>query len=114
MTVGFDASQLADLAADLGEAGPKAKRASSRDMTKIAAQLRDDAKADAPVDTGETRDSIRVHGREGYREVVATSRAAFFQEFGTSSHPPQPFMWPNADKAAERLMEAMEQIADPF
>lgn len=113
MSVDFDASELDGLAAELAAAGPKALLASSAHMTQIAAQLRDDAKAAAPVDTGELRDSIEVQGGKDYRIVRATAEHAFFVEFGTSDTPPQPFLWPQVGKASVALSWALESI-DPF
>lgn len=114
MSVEFDASELDALADELAKAGPKATRRTSQDMTKIAAKFRDEAKAAAPVETGELRDSIKVRGDKEGRTIVADSRAAFFQEFGTSNHPPQPFMWPQIPAAVKRMSDALEAAGDPF
>lgn len=114
MSVEFDISELTDLAADLAAAGPKVTKRTSAQMTEVAAQFRDDAKADAPVDTGVLRDSIVVRGGKDYRDVVATARHAFFVEFGTGDTAPQPFMWPQVPAATKRLAEALESVADPF
>ena len=113
MTVTADMSEISNLADDLGRAAVKAKVASSAHMTAIAARLAADARRDVAVDTGETKDSISVRGSKNSRIVSATSRAAFFLEFGTSDTAPQPFMWSNAPAAAERLANALEGI-DPF
>lgn len=113
VSVDVDLSEVAELATELGEAGAKATGASSADMTKIAAQLRDDASAAVAVLTGATKGSIRVQDGDGYRIVKADDEAAFPLEFGTSDTAPQPFMWPQAPAAAERLQKAMEGI-DPF
>ena len=113
MSVDFDMSQVSALADELAKAGPKAMVASAVHMTRIAAELRDDARNAVAVDTGATRDSIRVKGTKNSRIVLADSRAAFFLEFGTSDTAPQPFLWPHVPKAAERLQQAMQGI-DPF
>lgn len=114
MNVDFDTSELGSLAAELGAAGPKTRRVSSEQMTKVAAQFRDDARADVAVDTGKTRDSIRVQGGKDYRTIIADSEAAFWLEFGTSDTAPQPFMWPQVPTAAQRMVEAHEELGDPF
>jgi|GEM_PF-3031623 len=113
MTVVADMSQVSGLADDLGRAAVKAKVASSAHMTAISAMLAADARRDVKVNTGETKDSIRVKGGANYRTVIADSRASFFLEFGTSDTAPQPFMWSNAPAASERLAKAFEGI-DPF
>lgn len=115
MSVDFDMSELSRLADDLGKVAPRVKRASSAEMTRIAAQLRDDAQAAAPVDTEALRDSIKVRGGADYRIVLADVRHAFFVEFGTSDTAPQPFLWPQAPKAARALEEALGDVgADVF
>lgn len=114
MTVSFDTSELDGLASDLAAAGPKVRAASSSEMTAAAAQLRDDARNAAPVDTGELKSSIHVRGGKGYRDIIADARHAFFVEFGTSDTPPQPYMWPQVPAAEKRLADALEAVADPF
>lgn len=114
MSVSFDVSQVEALADDLGAAPVKVEKVSSAKMTEIAAQLRDDAKAAAPVDTGDLRDSIEVQGGRDYRIVRATARHAFFVEFGTSDTPPQPYLWPQVPRAAEAMTEAFAELGDPF
>ena len=113
MSVDFDMSQVSALAAELANAAPKAAVVSSVLMTRIAAEMANDARAAVAVDTGETRASIRVESSEDSRVVIADSRAAFFLEFGTSDTAPQPFMWSQAPKASERLAQALEGI-NPF
>lgn len=113
MSVNFDMSEVADLAADLAAAPVAATRASSEAMTRIAARLRDDAKAAAPVDTGELRDSIVVRGGKDHRIVIATADHSSFVEFGTSDTAPQPYMWPQVPEASRALAEAMAAV-DPL
>jgi len=113
MSVDFDTSELAGLAADLAAAGPAAERLSSAKMTEVARQLRDDAKRDVAVLEGNVRDSIHVQGGQDYRKVIADDEAAFPLEFGTSDTAPQPYMWPNARVADQRLTEAIAEI-DPL
>ena len=112
MSVDLDMAEVSALAANLADAAPKAQRASSESMTKIAAQLRDDIRDASPVLTGETRDSVRVHGTRDLR-IVSAGGAAFWLEFGTSDTAPQPFVGPQVPAAARRLEEALEDI-DPF
>lgn len=114
MSAEFDVSELDDLVADLAAAPKKAERVSSKRMTEIARQFRDDAQAAAPVDTGELRDSFEIQGGKDYRIVKATARHAFFVEFGTSDTPPQPFMWPQVPRAAEAMQDALAEAGDPF
>jgi len=112
--VSFDMSEVADLAAELAAVPARVVRLSSSTMTRIAGKLRDEAKAAAPVDTGELRDSIEIQGGEGYRIVRATAGHAYYVEFGTGDTAPQPYLWPAAGRAGVAMSEAFEQISDPF
>lgn len=114
MSVEFDLSEVTRLAADLAAAPAKVTRVSSQKMTEIAAELRDAARASAPVDTGELRASIQVQGGQDYRIVRATARHAFFVEFGTGDTAPQPFLWPHVGRTAEQMSEAFAELGDPF
>lgn len=111
MSVDFDASELVDLAADLGAAGARVTRVSSTTMSEVAARLAVDAKRSAPVDTGELRDSIKVRGGQDYRIVLADAPHAFFVEFGTSVMAPQPYLWPHVGTAARALAAAHAEAA---
>jgi len=114
MNVEFDMSEVVRLAADIAEAPPKLERTSSQKLSEIAAQLRDDARAAAPVDTGELRNSISMSGGRDYRRVAATAAHAFYVEFGTSDTGPQPYMWPAADRAEQAMHEQFPELLDPF
>jgi HK97 gp10 family phage protein len=114
MSAEFDLSDVTKLVADLAAAPARVERVSSAKMTEIASRLRDDARANAPVDTGELRDSIEIHGGKGYRIVRATAPHSFFVEFGTSDTAPQPFMWPAAARAAVAMHEAFAEFVDPL
>lgn len=111
--VEFDMSEVTALADELAKAAPAAHVISSAQLTKIAAQLKADAQAAAPVDTGELKASIKSQGGKDYRIVKATADHSFFVEFGTSDTPPQPFLWPQAPRASQRLAQALGSI-DPF
>lgn len=114
MNVSADTSELDELAADLLTGAAKVDKVSSVTLGEIARQLQTDAKAAAPVDTGALRDSIRMSGGRDYRRVTADIRYAIFVEFGTSVMAPQPFMWPAADVAEQRLSEEFAKLGDPF
>lgn len=112
MTVTFDTSELDDLADDLAKAGPEAEKATSAAMTMIAGKLRADASANAPIDSGALSASIRVQGGQGYRDVFSDLSYAGFQEYGTSSMPPQPYFEPAIRVAYGRLMKAIEEAGE--
>lgn len=113
MTIEFDMSEVEALAAELAAAGPKAEKVSSVDLTRIAGELRNDARASAPVDTGELRDSIRVRSGKDWRIVEATAEHASYVHFGTSDTSPQPYLWPHVGDATRALAIALGDIT-PF
>lgn len=110
----FDASEVTNLAADLAESGSKVEKVSSERLGEIARKLQADAKAAAPVATGELRDSITMSGGRDYRRVTAGVRYAVFVEFGTSVMAPQPFLWPAADGAQADLADELSKLGDPL
>ncbi len=70
----------------------------------------DDARALAPVKTGELRGSIDANSSAMEGTVKATARHATFVEHGTYKDPAQPFMKPAADKARRRIPETAAAI----
>lgn len=72
------------------------------------------ARANAPVDSGHLRSSLRVNARSGeIRAVVESSDfKARFQEFGTSQMAPNPFMQPAFERWAPVLVKDLERIVD--
>lgn len=113
MTVQFDMSEVKMLAADLIAAAPASERAATAALNKAAAIVAVGAKATAPVDTGELRNSIGVTGDKDSRTISATAAHASFVEFGTSDTPPQPFMWPQVGLATRSLADDLADI-DPL
>lgn len=112
--VSVDTSELTTLANELAAAAPKAERVSSTKLSEIAQQMRDDAVARAPEDTGDLKASIYLRGGKDYRMVGSELRYAFFVEFGTSDTAPQPYLWPAARTAEESLFRELEKLGDPF
>lgn len=114
----------------LGEFLPREVHAiARRALTSLAAELRDDMKATAPVDTGTLRDAIRSRRERGERdEAVAAvwitkGKGAehdawywHFVEFGTLTQPARPFIVPAVERLRARLPkelgdELMRQIS---
>lgn len=92
MTVSIDFSEIFkladDIAAEVANARGKMEPAVARATERLYAQ----AVAAAPVDTGELRDSIFRDTSGLARRVASTVRQGFFQEYGTSVMPPQPWL----------------------
>lgn len=83
-------------------------------VRKVALDTEADAKALAPVDTGNLRNSITtaVQGDGLRAAVVATASYAPFVEQGTSRQAPQPFMGPATDRNAPMFREAMARLGE--
>lgn len=91
-------------AAVLGEmAGEAGALATAYEITEAA-------KAQAPVETGELRDSIVIEGTD----VHVTAPYAGFVEFGTINVPAQPYLRPAADAAGETVESAARRVLGPI
>lgn len=106
--------EVFELAALLAAAGPKVEDEAGDSVGDVAEQLQADARAAAPVETGELRASIYLRRDGTSSEVGSDVRQGFFQEFGTSVMPPQPWLWPAAATAERSLLDALSDVGDPF
>mgnify|MGYP002352280369 CR=1 FL=1 len=118
MSFSIDASELNALAADLSNVAGKVGPLVQTVMRKTARDIEGDAKAFAPVDTGNLKSSIghsdlRTVGQSGDLEVEIgpTANYGAFVEFGTSRMAPHAFMGPALDRRAPGFVAALEQIA---
>lgn len=102
------------VAADLTRQAATIQPRASQVVRKVALDTEADAKALAPVDTGNLRNSITtaVQGDGLRAAVVATASYAPFVEQGTSRQAPQPFMGPATDRNAPLFEEAMKRLAE--
>ena len=111
-TTGLDAYRTAMTLAST-RVGAKAARATR----KAAAGITRDAKALAPVDTGNLRSSIGMKvtgdGRAGAMraEIGPTAHYGIFVELGTSRMAAQPYLRPATDRHVPAWVAALEQIA---
>lgn len=108
-----DTSEVADLTADLAAAGIEAKAVATVAVAESGSALRNDAQAAAPRATGALAASIYVRRSADGVTVGSDLPQGFFQEYGTSRHPPQPWLFPNSDRAGARIATALERI-DPL
>lgn len=112
------------VAADLGAAGPKARATATLVINKTAADIERDAKAIAPVDTGNLKNSIsrtKATAANLAAEVGPTASYGSYVEFGTEGRDtddgpvggmdPQPYMGPAWDSHIEAFTAAMAAIA---
>lgn len=96
-----------------GQAASLPRRASMV-VRKTAFDTEADAKAFAPVDTGNLKNSITTHVTDGglTAGVVATASYAYYVEAGTSRMSPQPYMGPATDRNTPLFRQAMAQLAE--
>ena len=95
-------------------AWPAARRALRKGMRKGANVVRDEARAKAPVKTGNLKRKIRTRERSeqdgNMRFAVEVPRSAFygrFLEYGTSKMAAKPFLRPAAEGKTEAAVTAM-------
>ncbi len=117
--IDVDASELNRLAVDLTKAAGRIGPAAQVVIRKTALDIERDAKAFAPVDTGNLRNSIghsdlRTVGQSGVLEAEIGPTAAYgaFVEFGTSRHGPAAYMGPAFDRHSGPFVSAVEQLAE--
>lgn len=103
----------AELGAKAGTVGAKAATAT----LKAGADITRDAKALAPVDTGNLRASIGMtvtgsgaHGRMSV-EIGPTANYGEYVETGTSRMAAQPYLFPATDRNVPGWYAALEQVS---
>lgn len=97
-----DVTELMRLAADLQESGANIAPKVRSGITKARNNLRDFAEANAPVgETGDLKAGFETEGTGFEQRVVNHTRQAFFQQFGTSRHPPQPVLLDYEERTAD-------------
>lgn len=101
LSVSFDGDDISKVVAELST---KARAAAEQAVGDETAQVGQDMRDGAPVDTGELQDSIvTAHsGMEGTAE--ATARHAVFVEHGTSKMDAKQFALPAAEQARGRFV----------
>lgn len=109
MRVDVDFSELRKFASDVVADAALARGAIEPAVGRSAERLRSWAMADAPVKSGELRGAIRSDASGLARRVYAPVRQAFFQEYGTSFHPPQPFLMIHSDRAHADLEQEINK-----
>lgn len=111
----IDVSGINALARDLTAAGPKAFVPAARVTEKAARDIERDAKAFAPVDTGNLRSSIStdvtVTGRSVLAEIGPTASYGEYVELGTSRMAPHAYLGPAFDRYAGSWADALDEVA---
>lgn len=100
MRLDIDFSELVKLAGDIAADIAMVDGAIEPAVGRSVDRLYGWATSDAPVgETGELKGGIRKDMSGLGRRVYGTSDHDFYQEYGTSFHPPQPFLMVHADRA---------------
>lgn len=114
MTAEFDFSEVDRLARDLGRAGHDIDDEVDTELGIAALKVHAFAAAAAPRLTGELAGSVYVRSARLERTIGSDEPQGFYQEFGTSRMPPQPWLFPAADRALDELADRIERLADPL
>ena len=82
-----------------------------RIVEESARAIEGGAKINAPVDTGNLRNSISVQkAGEAKRRIGASAEYAIFQEMGTRHHAAHPFLKPAFDDEVPHLKQRLKGI----
>jgi HK97 gp10 family phage protein len=114
----IDVTEVIALNRRIAGAGGRVGLRAAAALRKTAYDIEADAKALAPVDTGNLRSSIETRvsgdGRSASMtaEVSANAGYSAYVEFGTSTSPGQPFMGPAFDRRAPLFDQALGKIAE--
>lgn len=114
----IDVSQIRKLAADLERNAPRVGRPVSAVVRSTAAKVERTMKANAPVLSGDLRDSIGtdLYGTGNSHHIAAvvgpTVPYARIVEHGYANNPPQPYAGPALDAHTEEYVAAMERAAE--
>lgn len=99
----FDVSELHRLAGDLATEAAVASGRMEKIIEEATERLYVKAASSAPVRTGALKASISRDQSRLARRVYSPLRQGFFQEFGTSKHPPQAWLLVHAEEAQRQL-----------
>lgn len=117
MSIDIDTSQVRALGSRIQTAGGRVGAGASAALRATAYGIEADAKALAPVDTGNLANSISTtitgDGRNSAMtaEIGPTAEYGIYQEYGTSTQPGTPFMGPAGDRRLPLFTEALAQLA---
>lgn len=106
-------AQFAQLARDVTRASLGIESMAEAAEMRAARGALKTAQSIAPVDTGETRDEIRIVKRQrGGLAVESSTEAAPYQEYGTSVMAPNPFILPAVERWGPQMVADVEKIRD--
>ena len=112
----FDMADLNSFAADLGKVAKDALPLARVAVQKSAADIKRDAQAFAPVDTGNLRNSISYETHELASSVTGeigpTAGYGAHVEYGTSRMAPHAYLGPAFDRHVGAFEKAIAAIID--
>lgn len=117
MGVRLDLSEVVQVSNRIATSGGRVGAAASAVLRKTAFDIEADAKALAPVDTGNLQNSISTSiegdGRYGTMtaEIGPTAEYGIYQEYGTSTQPGKPYMVPAFERRYPGYEAALAQAA---
>lgn len=110
----IDVSDFNRLAVTLAGVGPRTFKAAAMVTEKAARDIERDAKAFAPVDTGNLRSSIgtdlTVDASRISATIGATADYAAYVEYGTSTMAPHAHLGPAYDRHVGTWMTALDRL----
>ena len=110
----IDARDFDHLAVALAEVGPRTFKAAAMVTEKAARDIERDAKAFAPVDTGNLRSSIgtdlTVDASRISATIGATADYAAYVEYGTSTMAPHAHLGPAYDRHVGEWADALDRL----
>lgn len=126
MRVRIEIQGVDELVRNLNKIPKNATRRSLAKAAKAGAEpILRSARQKAPVDTGRLRDSLRskyaYQSSRAVRVEISSNMKPkgsswhsydYYQEFGTSQHPAQPFMRPAADEQKEKAVEETRRMME--
>lgn len=117
MSIQWEDSELRKLAADLGDSAERVGKEVAEVVRKNGKALQERAEQLSPVRTGALKAgwTLDVYGDGRSTDMGArvrnTTRQAFFQEHGTSNHPPQPSAGPALEAVGPQYVADMQKAA---
>lgn len=117
MGINVDTSEVRALSSRIASAGGRVGARGALALRKTAFDIEADAKALAPVDTGNLRNSIStdISGDGRFAgmtaEVGPTAEYGVYQEYGTSVMAAQPYLAPAFDRRVPGYTQALALLA---
>lgn len=118
MGADLDITQAVAHGSRLAQAGARIGAPASAVLRRTAFAIEADAKAAAPVDTGDLMNSISTtlagDGRSGTMsaEIGPTAEHGVYQELGTSVQAAQPYLTPAFDRQVPGFTAALAKLAE--